>query len=806
MKISLNWLKTFVEIPNLSSKELQSFVTLHTAEVEGIEDLTEKFKNMVVGEIISITNHPDADKLKVTQTRVGAETKTIVCGGNNIKEGMKVAVALAGAKVTWHGEGDLVEIKDCKIRGQKSEGMICASEEIGLAEVFKPVDGGIMDLSHLDLKVGTPLAELVGSDSILEIDNKSITHRPDLWGHYGFAREFSAIFNTKLKSINEFLDLPENSSSQEFPVEIKSDSVCPRFSVCTVEGIEIKESPKWLKEKIEAVGLNSINNIVDITNFVMLELGQPMHAYDFGIVNSESLIVRTAKEGEKLILLDESEYKLYEGDAVVCDQKNNILGLAGIKGGLNSGINNETKKIILEAANWDPVVIRKSSQKHGLRTDASQRFEKSLDPLLTETALKRALTLIKQCCPESKISSSLSSYGKWQENNPSLSIDSQRICSKIGCEISEEKIIDILTRLEFKIEKEDKNLKITVPSFRATKDVDIEDDIIEEVARMHGYDNIPAIMPIAHVKLPQENIKRKRTHEARSILAHALGFDEIYTYSYLGQKDITNSLLKVENHVELENYLSEDQSHLRTSLVPNLIKKVVENSRNFEEFKIFDIGNTFIPQEKDLPLQEKHLAAACVLNKKSKEEVFYHAKGAAEEFFKIFSSQKIRFLKTEKTPAYAHPKKSLEILLGKESIGFIFTVHPLVAQNWELENPTAIFEFNLSKLVESKEKVKLYQPIAKFPASNFDISVVVEEKTEIAEIENAIRKVNSTLVSNINLFDIYRNKEKLGENKKALAFKIELQASDRTLSEQETDSFIKTTISELNKIGEVRGS
>lgn len=806
MKISLNWLRDFLDLPaDLDGQAIGKLLTAHTAEVESVEDLKGKFARLFVGTITAIAPHPNADKLRIVQVDLGGEAnKTIVCGADNVSVGMKVVVALSGAMVRWHGEGEPVEIKDCKIRGQMSEGMICAAEEIGVESVFKPVPEGVLDLSESDCLPGSPFTDIIGADTVLEIDNKSLTHRPDLWGHYGFARELSAILNLPLKQPTDS-PLPPCRGERKAVINIASDTICPRFSAVIVGEITVADSPAWLRERLSVLGLNSINNVVDVTNYVMLELGQPLHAYDRTLIPEDVLNVRAARTGEKITLLDGGERLLQEGDPLVTDNNDHPLGLAGIKGGLSSGVSPQTTTIILEAANWNPVLIRKTSQHHGLRTDASQRFEKSLDPLLTEAALQRAVELLLRCCPKAHALGPIHTQGAFRSRPLNLKISTAEIQSKIGAAISEEEIVSLLKRLQFKVNSDKKQLTVEVPSFRATKDIGRAEDLVEEVARLHGYDRIPSLLPRLNVKLPPENHQRRRSHEARLLLAWGLGFSEINTYSYLGAREIENCLLSLDDHIDLENFLSEDQSHLRLSLVPNLIKAIEFNCRHRESFRLFDLGRSFQKQTGRLPLQEKLLAAACVLEKKSPLPAFYQAKGAAENFLSRFTTQKVDLKKSVAPPPYAHPEQCLNLIVADQIIGHVFTLHPLVARNWGIENPCALFELNFSRLLAGGETVRRYQAVPRFPAARFDISVVVDEAVTVGDLTQALLALDPILLRKAELFDIYRHPERIGTDKKALAFQITLQAEDRTLSEEETSSLIERAIALLNGFGKVRG-
>jgi len=448
----------------------------------------------VVGEIIKVKNHPNADKLKVVDTKISSgKTVEIVCGGINLKDGIKVTVALPGAKILWHGEGDLVELKKTKIRGVESFGMICASSEIGLDKQFPAKDEReIMDISFVDDRAGTAIKKALGLDDVVfQVENKSITHRPDLWNHYGMARELSILYKKPLKKLQLPKLLP--GKNKKLKVKIKDTKICHRYMGVIIDGIQIQPSPEWMQKRLRTCGIRSINNLVDITNYVMLELGQPMHVFDADKINGD-ILVRKARSGEKILALDGIEYTLDNEDPIIAD-KNGPIAMAGIMGGEKSGVATNTKTVIFEAANFDPTTIRRSSIRHALRSEGSSRHEKSLDPTNIENALYRAVQLALELCPKAKISSNIADEKNFKLNQGPIQISHEFIEKKIGIEIKPETATSILKNLGFEMKGSSKKLSVTVPTWRATKDVSIAEDLVEEVARIYGYENIPALMP-----------------------------------------------------------------------------------------------------------------------------------------------------------------------------------------------------------------------------------------------------------------------------------------------------------------------
>lgn len=825
MKISLNWLKQFVDIPApITPKKLGELITIHTAEVEEVADLAASYDNIVMGQVISLKKHPNADKLTLVQVDIGQQTPVqVVCGGKNLKEKMKVAVALPGAWVKWHGEGEPVQLTETKIRGEASFGMICAGEEIGLENDNPPgsTEVHIHDLSALPAKPGTPLAKALNkNDAIFDIDNKSLTHRPDLWGHYGMAREVAAILKRPLKPLSHFTTAPidlKKTPAKKFAVQIKDEKGCPNFDACVLENVRVMESPQWMKSRLQGVGLRPINNIVDVTNYVMLELGQPMHAYDRKIVGGYGLTVRHAKKGEKLETIDHKKRPLHEDDLIIASPKGEPLGLAGVMGGAKSEIQPNTTEIILEAATFDPIIVRKMSTRHNLRSDASQRFEKGLDSTLTPVAIRRAIQLLKETCPNAECITPLTGLTIGGEKPIKITLNPRDVVNKIGVDLTVGEMIRLLEALEFKVKKSGKELTVTVPPHRATGDVDIEDDLIEEIARLYGYNKIPSKLPELPIHLPQENpgnTSRADKHAARIILAKALGLNEVMNYSFYNAALFKRCGQGEMNHIKVLNYLSEDQTHMRVSLIPGLLQSIEKNSHERDDLRLFEFGRTYKEIGEFMPLEEKHLALAVARLPKNQKpyEPFYEIKGLVEAFFNEFRPQNVHFHHSTTPPPYAHPKKCVDILQDGKPIGWIFTLHPGVAQAFSLEHSVGLAEINFTKLVEKPRLLPKFKPLPKFPITTFDLSLLTDQKTEVATLEKTMRNAVASssqvnihgLIHAIELFDLYQGPG-IPESKKSLAFHIQLSHPDHAISDQEFKEVQNEMIKALVKTGvEVR--
>jgi len=801
MNISVNWLKNYINLPTSSKDilELSELFTVRTAEVEDLVDLAATFKKIVIGKIEAIEPHPDADRLKITKTNVGTETLQIVCGATNIEVGQLIPVALIGASVRWHGEGEPIGLTPAKIRGIESFGMICAAEEIGL----KSSVDGILDLTYTKAQPGTPLAEVLNkNDFIIKIDNKSLTHRPDLWGHYGIARELAAILDEKLRPLPTFTDYPKVKNII-VDAEIQEPELCPRYECLTINNITVEPSPQWLKNALENIGHRSINNIVDATNFVMHELGQPLHAFDTSKIK-DGIIVRKAKNNEEITTLDGVKRKLTKTMLVIADHEK-AIAIAGIMGGKNSEITTATQSVTIESANFDPVCVRKTSKILGLRTDAVQRYEKSLDPHLTDIALNRIVQIILEICPQASLESQKVDRNNFNYQPTFINFNTAKANSKIGIQISDEEITELLEKLEFKVQKSSQKnlLKVEVPSFRATKDINHQDDLVEEVARLYGYEKLPKILPELSVTLPIPNEERLKKILVRKTFSTELGFHEIIDYSFYSSKDIENANLNEGEHLKLKNYLSEEQTHLRTSLVPGILKNIAHNLKLQDSFKIYEIGRTYKYIQQFFPLEEEKVAGAIILNKKDKTEPFYLMKGAIESLLDNFNLQHLKFKKAEKIPTFAHPVKVAAYAdpRTQQEIIHIFELHPKVAKNYGLEGSKIVmFELNYTQFLQVPRSEKVFKPFPKFPGIEIDVSFLIDKKTEIGTAQKAIQKANQSLIEKVKLLDIYQGAN-LSNEKKSLTFKISLQAPDRTLTEEDMRVTQEKVFKEIEKIG-----
>lgn len=804
MLISKHWLRDFVFLPDaFDAEDLARRLSLSVAEVEKVTEVAKAFDKMVVGQITKIEAHPNADKLKVCTVDVGDQNVTIVCGGSNVVENMKVIVGLIGAKVKWHGEGDLVELAPVKIRGIDSAGMICASDEVGLLERFpKQEEKEIVDLKDTKARPGTPLATALGLDDVLfEFDNKSLTNRPDLWGHYGMAREIAALTRKKFTPLKT-TKLKEDKK-YALNVKVLAPDLCPRYQAVVIEGVSAIESPVWLKNNLLAIGQHPINAIVDLTNYVLFELGQPLHAFDAAVLNPNgqeiNLEVRQANSGEQFVTLDNKDLVLTEETLVIANN-GTAVALAGIKGGKNSGVSQTTTTIVLESANFNAINIRQSSTALALRTEASARFEKTLDPNLTELAMTRFVDLAKKVWPKSAVVSNVVDVRNFNDKPLVLEFPAKIISERLGAMITHKTIEDTLERLGFEAKVKKDQLRAVVPTWRAAKDVRIPEDLVEEIVRLYGYENIPGVLPDFKITPPVVNEQRQLEREIKEILAFACGYTEVSNYSFVSPEWLNIlGLIKGADYLELDNPIAKDRPLLRRALVPGLLENI-RNHGHIDGVKFFEIGRVYLPDEAGeragltngelLPAQPLHLGLGFTY--KNNETPFYEV----AESIRMIGAElgyNFTFEASATTEGLYHPGRTALIKCEQETIGQVAELHPAKQAGLGVISRVAVAELNLSKLVELNRVKTTYHTLSEFPEVVRDLAFTAKKTVTHEQIQNLIMSSHG-LVKDAQLFDVYESK-KLGAEVKSLAYHVTLSA-DHTL----TTSEIEDTIKEIQKI------
>ncbi|HNV12341.1 MAG TPA: phenylalanine--tRNA ligase subunit beta [bacterium] len=798
MNISLNWLKEFVNLSGIKVEDLKDKLTKHTVEVEQIIKQGDRFKNVVVAKILDVQKHPKADKLQIAIVDAGEEENLkIVCGAPNIESGQLVPLAKIGS-VLPNG----LEIKKAEIRGEESNGMLCAEDELGLGDSHE----GIMILDK-SAKIGQKFSDYLGlNDTILEIDNKSISNRPDLWGHYGIARELSVLFETKLKEYKpkELKIKKTKNELKNIEIEVKEKKLCPRYLGLRVDNIKVSDSPKWLKDRLVSIGLKSINNIVDATNYVMFELGQPLHAFDTDSV--DKVIVRTAQKGEKIITLDGVEKNLNNSDLVIANSKE-AIAIAGVMGGKNSEISNTSSSIIIESANFDAVSVRKTAQRLNSRTDAAMRFEKGLDLNLCLLAINKACEIIKEMCPQAKFDLPLVFVDNFEKEERILELDLIWAEKIIGQKISDKDIKKILESLGLKIRnKQDHVWDLIIPSWRM-KDLQIKEDIIEEIIRVFGYNNIIPSLPKADINPPEKDYSLEMERKIKNILALSYGLTEVYNYSFVSEEQLLKLNLDYGSYIKLLNPLSSQHALLRQTLTTNLLLNIKHNQAKYDDINIFEIGNIFlnIPGglnkdetfSESLPYQEKKMA---IISSRNDGGSFKFLKDLIFNFiFQLSGGAEVDFLPTESIISWADNQEKCLLLLNGEEIGFLAKIDNNILAKNGIKKETSSLEISLKKLLSVISSIGLrqYQPVPKFPAVNRDLAFVVDQKVLFIDIKKEIQEFTS-LISDLELFDVYSG-ENLGQGKRSLAFHISYQSNEKTLTNEEIDLVQKDLIKRLEQ-------
>ncbi|MBN1042634.1 phenylalanine--tRNA ligase subunit beta [Clostridium botulinum] len=771
MKVPFSWLQDYVDI-NVSPKELGDKLTLTGSQLEELIIQGDVIDKVVTGKITEIEKHPDADKLSICQVDIGTETIQIVTAATNMKEQDVVPVALHGSTLA-----DGTKIKKGKLRGVPSNGMFCSEEELGIAG-DEPVHG--LMILPTDTKLGVELKELLKLNKAI-LDFEITSNRPDCLSIVGMARETAAALRTTYKMPNlEYKVSGNGNVESELNVEVKND-LCLRYMARKVKNVKVKPSPGWMQERLLEAGIRPIDNIVDITNFVMLELGQPMHAYDAREISTNKIVVERAKNGEKFTTLDEVEREL--DDSMLCIKDDNkIVGLAGIMGGLNSEIKEDTTEVIFESANFDGTNIRVNSKKLNLRSEASGRFEKDIDPNLAKLAIDRACALICELGAGEVIEGTIDIYNKKKEEGKVI-VDSNWVNKFLGTNLSKEEMKKCLDSVDLFTEFDGDNLNVTAPTFRI--DIAIKEDIAEEIARIHGYDVIPAT--IFSVATSREPKYRKRLLDDKVVmLATGSGLNQSISYSFVSPKVFDKINVpedsELRNVVKIKNPLGEDYSVMRTTTIPSMMECLGRNySRNNDYVRLFEMAKIYIKNENETKIPtERNILTIGMYG----DCDYLDLKGAVENIVEGLGIKNSKYERESENVSY-HPGKTAKLVIGKNVVGTLGEVHLDVTENYGIDVPCFIAELNLDALYESADMDRKYKALPKFPAVTRDIALLVEDSILVQEIEECIRKAGGNLVEKVQLFDIYKGKQ-IPDGKKSIAYAIAYRA-DKTLTDKEVN-------------------
>jgi phenylalanyl-tRNA synthetase beta chain len=780
MYISIEWIKDFVDLPEISPEKLAERFTMATCEVDDVLTTGELLKRVRVVEITQVEDHPDSDHLHLVRFTDGKEERQVVCGAPNVAVGKKVPFAPLGT--TFAGGFTLTPKK---IRGIVSEGMLCSETELEIGDD----DSGLKIFAD-DAPLGQSVGDYIGqkNDILFDIDNKSITHRPDLWGHYGMAREFAAVFGNPLKDLwnSEWEKTIRSWMNDEKPpvsISVDPDSANLGFTGISMDNITVKNSPQWMQDRLNACGMRPINNIVDISNYVMLELGIPNHIYDRNTIRGEEIIVRRAGDDKEFVTLDEVTRELLPTDTMVCDAQG-PSGIAGIMGGLDSSIADTTSRIFIEVANWKDSEVRRTATRLGLRTDALQRYEKSLDSQLLERTLLRLVELVRESCPEATVRGSVVLANMPEYTPMVINVSPQRICHVLGKDVPADEIVRILRALDFTVVQSETGLSVTVPSYRATKDIECDADIIEEIGRVIGYDNITPESPlntISAVRLSEAKVKSRKIQD---FMVNRVGALEIMTYPMVGEKLLNQAYWPVKNEsLVLVNAMSPESDRMRPSLIPSLMASTALNQKSYSSFRMFELGRSYQEDTKEFSNERYQFGFVAFDKKKSP---YLEVANAMEE---LLNSLNISFRMVpganDRNPLYPqnweglHPYETMDIQIMGKSRGYIGTIHPLVCRNFKIKGQLVIAVLDLTDFQDQRMKDKTrYQPLDRFPSSLFDCTVLADAQTPVEDVVKALKTMKMKELDWVKVADVFV----MSEEQKAVTLRMSFKDPEKTLA------------------------
>lgn len=792
MRVPVQWIKDYVNINEISHRDLVDKLVLTGSNNEGSHQICEGVENIVVGKIVKIDSHPNAEKLCICQVDVGTEVIQIVTGATNVFEGAYIPVAIHGAVIA-----NGIKIKKGKLRGEASNGMLCSLEEMGFdkASIPKEFDEGILILDR-EYPLGMDILEALEiKEEVIEFE---ITpNRPDCLSMIGMAREISASFDLSTQLPELFQDQQTSEIEKYAAVEIENTQLCTRYIAKVVKDIHVKASPQWMQLRLMQAGMRPINNIVDITNYVMLEYGQPIHAFDYETLKDGKIIVRTSKNGEVFETLDGKERTLTDEMLVIADSERTI-GIAGVMGGANTEITPETKTILIEVASFDKSSIRKTSKNLGLRTEASSRFEKGVSNVLPLDVVNRVCYLIESLGAGNVVSGIIDIFPEGVKTTQ-IPFTVDGINRVIGTKLTEAQMIECLRKLEIRVEKLNDTLIAIIPHFRL--DLTKEIDLVEEIARIYGYEKIGMTLPKLDVWGAKTNAQMIKDRAKFELLA--CGADEMLSYSFVSKRDLDRinvpeeSLLRKQ--VALINPLGEEFSVMRSTLVPNLLEVLARNSnRKNKNVRLFEIGSIFIPKEVpvvQLPIEKEVLVIGAI----GEKEDFFTLKGMVESLLTGLGIDNVTYEKETNHPTY-HKGRCANILWNGHILGVMGEIHPLVLENFDLAERAYVADLDYNILMQIARDGKKYQAVPKFPAIERDMSILVKDEVTSLQIETLVKQVSGQLLEKVRLFDMYKGKQ-ITEGYKSLAYELIFRAKDRTLVDEEVnkifDKVLKTLETEI---------
>lgn len=775
MNVSLNWLKDYVDI-NVDTDTFVSAMTMSGSNVDGVEKHGEGINGVVAGKIIEVEKHPDADKLIVTQVDIGKEVIQVVTGAPNVKLGDVIPVSLVGANLA-----DGLKIKAGKLRGVESNGMMCSVQELGLDPMFFPdaPEDGVYIFDEADVELGMDVLPYFGlGDETIEFEITS--NRPDCFSVLGLAREAAVTLGEEFRYPEVSYYEVEGDINAVASVDVQVPEVCPRFVAKVLVDVDIKPSPRWMQDKLRSAGIRPINNLVDITNFVMVEMGQPMHAYDLEELSNGKIIVRMAGDGEIMMTLDGEERELDSTMMVIADEKE-IIGVAGVMGGEGSKVKDNTGMILLEAANFNPMSVRKTSKKIGLRTDASTKFEKNLDPNNARLAMERACQLAEMI-GAGKVMEGVIDVDAGVRTPNTVAYNADSINALLGTDIEEAEMVKTFKALEFEVDEAAKT--VTAPTFRA--DIEREADLAEEVARIFGYDKLPVTLATGTPTVGKKTFAQKMEDLTRQIMEDC-SLNEALTYSFESPKGFDKLELPEDSPlrvaVTIDNPLGEDFSVIRTSTMNGMLTALHNNyAKRNPVVKLYEIGKVYIPEEvplKKLPDEQLKLTIGMY-----GECDFFDVKGVVETLFEAMNILELADFDPSIELNFLHPGRKAAILLDGKEVGYIGEVHPNICDNYEIEEKSFVAVLDMASLVAKASLDHVYTSVPKYPAVKRDISMKVKADVLVGSIEKVIKQRGGALLESLDLFDVYQG-EQIEEGFKSVAYALSFRAAHHTLKEKE---------------------
>ena len=816
MMLSVNWLRTLVDLEELTPEDLATKITFHIAEVEGIERVGEDLDGVIAARVLSVSPHPDADRLRCCTVETGGEDPgVVVCGAPNVAEGQIVCYAPLGTTLPGGADGPIT-LEKRAIRGIESHGMICAEDELGLGDGH----AGILVLSD-DVEPGTPAADALGiRDAIIEVGNTAITHRPDLWGHLGFARELAALLGKELlaPTIEQAEASLEAAAGEPYPVAVEDEADCSRYVGLVLDGLENGPSPIHVRHRLESLGVRSIDRLVDLTNWVLLEQGQPLHAFDCRKLEGDRIIVRRARDGERLQGLDEVERTLTTEDLVIADAEHPVA-VAGVMGSLAPGMVGDTTRVLLEAATFDPVRVRRTSGRLGLRTEASSRFEKSLDPHLPKHAALRFAQLALEACPGARVTLPISDVWPTPPEPITIELPLKLIRRRLGLRLPDTRVRRRLSALGFAVQDHRNALRVGVPSWRATKDIEGPEDLVEEIGRLEGYGRIPVVPPVAAVRPTLVPPRRRLARRLGAVLSLDLGYHEVANYAFYGAQDAEVLGLTDTTHVELANPLSEGHDRLSQTAAANLLRTAARNVHQEPQGRLWEQTRLIPPGTAGELPEELRVAGLISWSRTDKDEPpGITFRGLLQDLRVAFRRLGLDRVDTKDgqvaalaaglpTPGWLHPGRQGTLCAPDGAVLAIGgEVAPAVARHYGLVEQggagrVAVAEIDLDALLAAVEAAgSAYEPVLRYPVVPFDVSLLAPRRVPAERIVRTIEAAAAGHVRNVQAFDVYEG-DGVPDDQRSLAFSLELFDREGTLSGKSAERLRAQVIDALRTEG-----